>query len=214
MSAYVDVTDETFQAEVLDASKQQPVVVDFWADWCQPCRVIGPVLERLASAPDAGWKLVKLDVDANPQASNAFRIQSIPAVKAFVDGQVVDEFVGAIPEQSIVAWLEGLVPPPEASNLEEARAAAAKGRYAEARELLVPLDGDFEADRLRTAIDRVEAELPEIAEGVPEAGLERLLLTAPQDEAVRDLMVAAFEVLGDDDPATREYRRRLSNALF
>jgi putative thioredoxin len=214
MSAYVDVTDETFQTEVVEASKQQPVVVDFWADWCQPCRVIGPVLERLAAAPDAGWKLVKLDVDANPEASAAFRIQSIPAVKAFVDGQVVDEFVGAIPEQNIVAWLEGLVLPPEAGNLDEARRAAAKGRYAEARELLVPLDGDFAADRLRAAIDRVEAELPEIAEGVPEAGLERLLLTAPQDESVRDLMLAAFEVLGDEDPATREYRRRLSNALF
>ncbi|MEX2458082.1 MAG: tetratricopeptide repeat protein [Actinomycetota bacterium] len=214
MSAYVDVTDQTFGTEVVEASKQQPVVVDFWAAWCQPCRVIGPVLERLAGAPDAGWKLAKLDVDANPEASNAFRIQSIPAVKAFVDGQVVDEFVGAIPEEDIVRWLEGLVPPPEAGNLEQARIAAAKGRYAEARELLVPLDGDFAADRLRAAIDRVEAELPEIAEGVPEAGLERLMLTAPQDESVRDLMLAAFEVLGDDDPATREYRRRLSNALF
>ncbi len=214
MGSYVDVTDETFEQEVIEASKQQPVVVDFWADWCQPCRVIGPVLERLAAEPDAGFKLVKVDVDANQNVSYAFRIQSIPAVKAFVDGQVVDEFVGAIPEQAIVQWLEGIVPDGTAGNLEEARKAASRGRFDEARTLLAELDGDFAADRLREAIGTVEAEVPEIAEGVPEAGLERLLLAAPQDEHAKDLMLAAFEVLGDDEPATREFRRRLSNALF
>jgi putative thioredoxin len=214
MSAHVDVTEETFEREVIEASKQQPVVVDFWADWCQPCRIIGPVLERMAAAPDAGFKLAKVDVDANQNLSQAFRIQSIPAVKAFVDGAVVDEFIGAIPEPQIKQWIEGLLPDPNAGNLEEARKAASKGRYAEARELLASLNGDFHADTLRTAIDAVEAEVPEIAEGVPEAGLERLLQSAPNDPHARELMVRAFEVLGDDEPATREYRRRLSNALF
>ena len=212
--SHVDVTDATFEREVLEASNQQPVVVDFWAAWCQPCRVIGPVLERLAAKPDAAWKLAKVDVDSNPQVSHAFRIQSIPAVKAFVDGQVVDEFVGAIPEQAIEQWLGGIVPGPEAGNLDEARRAASRGRYAEARELLATLDGDLDADRLGQAIDRVETELPEIAEGVPEAGLERLLQRAGEDPSARELMLAAFEVLGEDEPATREYRRRLSNLLF
>jgi putative thioredoxin len=214
MGSYVDVTDETFEREVIEASRRQPVVVDFWAGWCQPCRVIGPVLERLAAEPDAGFKLAKVDVDANQSVSYAFRIQSIPAVKAFVDGQVVDEFVGAIPEQAIKQWLEGIVPDGKAGSLEEARKAASRGRYDEARALLAELDGEFAADRLREAIGAVEAEVPEIAEGVPEAGLERLLQAAPRDEHAKDLMLAAFEVLGDDEPATREYRRRLSNALF
>jgi putative thioredoxin len=214
METHVDVTDETFQREVIEASKQQPVVVDFWAAWCQPCRVIGPVLERLAGQPEAGWKLAKVDVDANPGVSQAFRIQSIPAVKAFVDGQVVDEFIGAIPEQAITEWIGGILPDPNAGNYEQARRAASKGRYDEARTLLEPLAGDFLADRLRLAIDNVEAEVPEIAEGVPEAGLERLIQAAPADDRARGLMLDAFEVLGDDEPATREYRRRLSNALF
>ena len=214
MGSYVDVTDLTFEQEVIEASRQQSVVVDFWAGWCQPCRVIGPVLERLAAEPDAGFKLAKVDVDANQGVSYAFRIQSIPAVKAFVDGQVVDEFVGAIPEESIRQWLAGILPDPQAGNLDEARRAAAKGRYDEARALLADLDGDFAADRLREAIGAVEAEVPEIAEGVPEAGLERLLQAASRDERAKDLMLASFEVLGDDEPATREYRRRLANLLF
>ena len=214
MGAYVDVTEETFEREVIEASRHQPVVVDFWAAWCQPCRIIGPVLERLAAEPEAGFKLAKVDVDANQGLSYAFRIQSIPAVKAFVDGQVADEFIGAIPEEQIKLWLKGLLPDPTAGSLEDARRAAARGRFEEARALLAQLDGDFHAERLRGAIDAVEAEVPEIAEGVPEAGLERLLQRAPEDAHARELMVAAFEVLGEDEPATREYRRRLSNALF
>src|SRR2546422_9412498 len=100
-----DVSDQTFQSEVLEESFRRPVVVDFWGEWCQPCRMIGPVLERLAEEHRGQFLLAKLDVDANPQASYAFRIQSIPAVKAFRDGQLVSEFVGAIPEGSIRAWL-------------------------------------------------------------------------------------------------------------
>ena len=211
---YVDVTDETFEREVLEASREQPVVVDFWAAWCQPCRMIGPVLERLADAPDAGFKLAKVDVDANPNLSNAFRIQSIPAVKAFADGKVVDEFIGAIPEEAIEEWLQGLGPDPTEGDLEEARRAAQKGRFDEAREHLAALDGNFDADRLRAAIDRVEREVPEVAEGVPEVGLERLLQGLRADPNAREAMLAAFEVLGEDEPATREYRRRLANELF
>ncbi len=212
--AHVDVTDATFEREVLEASREQPVVVDFWADWCQPCRMIGPVLERLAAAPDTGFKLAKVDVDANPNVSSAFRIQSIPAVKAFSNGQVVDEFVGAIPEQAITQWLQGILPDASADELEEARRAASRGRYEEAREKLAALNGNFDADRLRLSIDRVEREVPEVAEGVPEVGLERLLQALRSDPEAREAMLAAFDVLGEDEPASREYRRRLANELF
>jgi putative thioredoxin len=106
----IEVTDQTFQRDVLEESFRRPVVVDFWAGWCQPCRLIGPVLERLADEQGGEFLLAKLDVDANPQASTAFRIQSIPAVKAFRDGRLVNEFVGAIPEQSIRQWLGGVLP--------------------------------------------------------------------------------------------------------
>ncbi|HYT29619.1 MAG TPA: thioredoxin [Actinomycetota bacterium] len=131
----LEVTDETFVREVVEESKRRPVVVDFWAEWCQPCRLIGPVLERLADEHRGEFLLAKLDVDANPQVSTAFRIQSIPAVKAFRDGQVVEEFVGALPEDAIRRFLDGVVPSEadrqaaQASRLEQA------GRMAEAEAL-------------------------------------------------------------------------------
>jgi len=131
----IEVTDQTFETAVLDESERRPVVVDFWAEWCQPCRMIGPVLERLADEHGGQFLLAKLDVDANPQASAAFGIQSIPAVKAFRDGRVVDEFIGAVPEQAIRQWLQGILPS-EADRLADRAAEAERdGRTDEAERL-------------------------------------------------------------------------------
>src|SRR2546428_13396037 len=127
-ASVIDVSDQTFQSEVLEESFRRPVVVDFWAAWCQPCRLIGPVLERLAEEHGGQFVLAKLDVDSNPQASTAFRIQGIPAVKAFRDGQLVSEFVGAIPEQAIRQWLEPLLPSQADRLVEQADEAEQKGR--------------------------------------------------------------------------------------
>jgi thioredoxin len=117
---------------VVEESKRRPVVVDFWAEWCAPCRMIGPVLERLADEHDGAFLLGKLDVDANPQASMAFRIQSIPAVKAFINGQLATEFIGAIPEASIRQFLDSILPTEADQLAMQGFEELAAGREAEA----------------------------------------------------------------------------------
>jgi putative thioredoxin len=262
----VQATDANFQQVVLEESKRRPVVVDFWADWCQPCRMIGPVLERLADEHEGDFLLAKLDVDSNPQAASAFRIQGIPAVKAFVGGKLANEFVGAIPEQSIRQFLRTILPTDadrlvdqadraeQAGDLDEAErlyrqafetdpkdtaAVLGLGRLAllrddveEARRLLQPLRPDPEAERLLAVIDVSAWADPSsngqgplqqaeraAAEGRFQEALDVFLAavrngTAEDRDRAREAMLKLFAVLGDQDPLTREYRRRLSAALF
>ena len=131
----VNVTDATFREAVIEESRRRPVVVDFWAGWCQPCRIIGPVLERLAEEHRGQFLLAKLDVDTNPQASTAFRIQSIPAVKAFKDGAVVNEFIGAVPEPAIRQFLDSVLPSEVDGLVQQGLEAERGGRTADAERL-------------------------------------------------------------------------------
>ena len=123
----VDVTDATFEAEVLDRSTQVPVVVDLWASWCGPCRTLGPIIERVVDATGGRVALAKVDVDANPAIAGSFQVQSIPAVYAVVDRKVVDGFIGAQPEQVVSEFVGRLAAEPSEADRLVAAAAAGSG---------------------------------------------------------------------------------------
>src|SRR5215207_9605670 len=109
----IDVTDATFPAEVVERSKQVPVVVDLWAEWCGPCKTLGPILEKVVDETGGKVVLAKVDVDTNQQTAAAFQVQGIPAVYALKDGKVVDGFVGAQPEANVREFVAGLLPSAE-----------------------------------------------------------------------------------------------------
>lgn len=157
----------SFETDVLQASHDQPVLVDFWAPWCGPCRTLGPVLERLAREPETSWTLAKVNTDEHSQLAQQYNVRGIPAVKLFVDGQVEAEFTGALPEHQIRTWLDEHLPTEDKKALAQAKALLAKGQRSEAREILETIVADEaetdEAETLLaglvvfTAPDRAEA---------------------------------------------------------
>jgi putative thioredoxin len=160
----IDVNLSSFQTEVIDRSRRELVVVDFWAPWCGPCRTLGPILERLAGEAAGAWTLVKLNTDDNQPLARKYGIQGIPAVKAFRNGEVVAEFVGALPEGKVREWLETVMPSPATQLAEEAAARLAAGdvqaaaaRYAEAL-ALDPGQPDALLFSARDALERHDAD--------------------------------------------------------
>ena len=201
-SAVVDVTEATFQSEVLDRSFQVPVVLDLWAEWCGPCKQLSPVLERLATEGAGSWVLAKVDVDANPALAQGLRVQGIPAVKAVWQGQLVAEFTGAIPEEQARQFVTELV----AATSGGAVPGAAAGEAAEETE-------DPRLDEAEAALDRgdlvaAEAAYRSILDAEPDhpvAGLalRQVQLFSRAEEAGPDALAAAEAAPDDIEAQTR-----------
>jgi putative thioredoxin len=235
-----DVTDATFESAVIDRSATKTVIVDLWAPWCGPCRTLGPVLEKVVDEAGEDVELVKVNIDDNPQVAGAFRVQSIPAVFAVKDRGIVDGFIGAIPEDQVRAWLNGLVPAPseadqlvavgdeaslrKALELEPDHTAAivtlseqlvSKGDPASTEEALALLSRIPESPETRrvAALARTTA-AGDSVDGDVEAKLDDLLAKVKDDEVARQEFVDLLEVMGSEDPRTAQYRRKLTSALF
>jgi putative thioredoxin len=277
-SPYItDVDAPDFGVEVLQRSHDVPVVVDFWAEWCGPCKTLGPILEKLADDYAGQFRLVKVDVDANQALAQQFGVQGIPYVMAFAGGQPVSQFTGALPETQVIAWLDSFMPNELDAMVEAGRDALlagddakaeqifrqvltnqldhpeagtslaqmliAGGRTDEALDVLAPLAGTAEVERLRAAarlsenresdVTALAAELEanpdddakrvELAEALAaraeyEPALDHLLETVrnagPERERARSAMVDVFGVLGTEHPLTITYRRQLASALY
>jgi putative thioredoxin len=187
----MDVTDSTFAAEVIERSKDHPVVVDFWAEWCGPCKALGPVLEQAVEERGGEVVLAKVDVDSNPALAQAYGVRGIPAVKAFRNGQIVAEFVGAQSRPGVESFLDGLLGPSAGERLLDELQ-----QTGEFPEILGPLaEGDYER--------ALEWLLGAATDGPPE-----------QRDRVREVMVAVFQELGQEHPVSTAYRRRLATALY
>jgi putative thioredoxin len=230
-----DVTESDFEARVIERSRELPVVVDFWAEWCGPCRVLGPALEQAVAKRGGEVELVKVDTDRNPNLAMSFQIASIPAVKAFRDGKVVSEFVGAIRPPQVERFLDGLVPSAadklaasddeaslrEALRLEPAKAVAARklgrvllqrGEASEALELLEGFPADFEAQGL-AARARLTRDLGEDRTDGAGALVRGFAAWDAGDleQALEGLQEAVAET---DDPERRDLLRSVMVAIF
>jgi putative thioredoxin len=237
----MDVTDDTFQTAVLARSAEVPIIVDLWAPWCGPCTTLGPMLERAVAATNGAVELAKVNVDENPRIAQSFAVQSIPAVFAIRDGKVAEQFIGALPEPQVIAFVQKLLP-----ALSEADLLAAKGDEDSLRQALEIEPGHQGAteDLARILVERGDAadalallaRVPEsptartlaaqarlVESGVNvsgsdgtevEARLNALLERVRDDDAVRQEYVDLLETLGADDPRTSSFRRALATRLY
>lgn len=232
----IDVTDETFQTEVIERSATAAVVLDLWAPWCGPCETLGPILEKVVAETGGKAVLVKVDIDQNPAIAQAFRVQSIPMVVGFRDGQPVDAFMGAQGEHEVREFVARLLPTDEENTLtslieagdeaslrmalemepanEDAIVALADllvdgGHSDEALSLLARIP---ESDRTRVVAARARTEFA--PDDDHDATLTSLLEQVKDDDDARQQFVDILELMGPNDPRTAVYRRQLTSRLF
>ncbi|MDA8290153.1 MAG: tetratricopeptide repeat protein [Actinomycetota bacterium] len=237
----IDVTDQTFETEVLARSEQLPVVIDLWAPWCGPCRTLGPIIEKVVADTEGKVALAKVNVDENPRVSAAFQVQSIPSVFAVSGRSVVDSFTGALPEAEVRAFVERLAAAPsEADLLVEAgdevslrRALELEPDHAGAVVALAELRvsaGDPDealallaripetADTRRVAalarLSSSETASAALRSGSLEDRLGALLDSVKSDPAARQEYVDLLEAMDPDDPRREQHRRALASRLF
>lgn len=235
--AAIDVTDASFQNDVINRSMTTPVVVDLWATWCGPCRTLGPILEKVVGETNGKVVLAKVDVDANPQVAGAFRVQSIPAVYAVAGGKIVDSFVGALPENQVRAWVQRLAPAEtEADRLAAVgdepslRAALAlepdhpvaiprlaelliaAGDHHEALALLERIPENAETRRLAAAA-RLGASAAAAANDQLVNEAVALLPRVKTDEEAKQRYLDLLQMMGED-PRVGDLRRKLATVLF
>jgi putative thioredoxin len=238
VAVVIDVTDATFEAQVIERSAQVPVVVDLWAPWCGPCRTLGPIIEKVVAATDGAVELVKVNVDENPRISQTFQVQSIPAVYALRDRAIVDMFIGALPEAQVAEFVSRLTPAPseadllvmagDESSLRQAlemerdhtgavlalsRLLVDKGEPAEALELLDRIPESADTRYIAAQARLAEQDVAVAPDGVG-AVLDGLLERVREDESARQEFLDLLETLGEHDPRTADYRKALAARLF
>jgi putative thioredoxin len=234
----LEVTDATFERDVLERSDQVPVVVDLWAPWCGPCRTLGPIIEKVVDSTAGAVELVKVNVDENPRISATFQVQSIPAVYALRDRKVVDGFIGALPEPQVAEFVARLAPAPsEADTLVAAgdepslrralelepdhpagvvalaKLLVDKGEANEALELLARIPETAEARQVAAEARLADRQVAVPADGI-DGLLDALLARVKDDEQARQEFLDLLETLPADDPRTGSYRKALASRLF
>ncbi len=232
----IDVTDATFQTDVVDQSNSKVVVVDLWAPWCGPCQTLGPIIEKVVDDTNGQVALVKVNIDENPGISQAFRVQSIPAVYALKDGQVVDGFMGALPEHDVREFVERLLPDETETMVAAMIAMGDEGSLRAAleiepgnedaiiglAELLIARGEPDEALALlaripesdRTRLVAAKALVGVVPDDDHDSTLTELLDRVKTDDDARQQFVDILELMGPLDPRTAQYRKLLTARLF
>ena len=237
LTGMTDVTDATFGTAVMERSMTVPVVVDLWAEWCGPCKTLGPIIEKVIDETGGAVELAKVDVDTNPQIAQAFNVQSIPAVFAIHEGKIVDSFVGAFPESTVREFVEKLAPGAsqvdklvdagdeaslraalelDATNVDAAVSLGdllrQSDRLDEADEVLKPFENVVAA---KTVLARIRLQRSGVSlDGDLDLTLEHLLEQATNEGNAKDSLLEILDALGPEDPRYVSYRRKLASRLY